>query len=61
MIQNLRGARKCFVTGDTTDSDISPAKALRTPSSEKFSICFLCALSVFAGSIPGFGCGFAAL
>jgi hypothetical protein len=42
-----------FRTGVTSDSDISPAKALRTPSSETyFFLSFLCALGVFAGNIP---------
>jgi hypothetical protein len=49
-----RGVGKFFGAEGTSDSDISHAKALRTPSSEKFFI-FLCALGVFAGKIPGFG------
>jgi hypothetical protein len=54
MLKNSRRSSKSF-------SNIPPAKARRTPSSENYFIHFLCGLCVFARDIASFGCGCAAL
>src|SRR5262245_57254442 len=59
MLENLRGLGKFSKIRNILDSDISPAKAPRTLSSDKYF--FLCGLCVSAGDNPRFGCGFAAL
>jgi hypothetical protein len=52
MLESFRRLRKCSDIWSIWDSDISPAKARRTPSSDKILFLFLCGLCVFAGNIP---------
>jgi hypothetical protein len=58
MLESFRSLRKFSGGRGYPKRGFARAKTPRTPSSE---VQFLCGLCAFAGDIPSFGCGFAAL